>query len=420
MSVTVTFPRYDVGRRAYVTWRPVPVQIAITGEPNRQDPLRVTVSDDRPTQPAAGRGRLLFADHLTHAGRTSTTVDLPADGTAVTVWVGGEFPAASTAYGDVAVRVAGPQNQPLATHPTMVRIRKNANVLTTTERARFLAALAKLNGAGTGRFADFREMHRSGAPSVEAHGAAAFLAWHRAYLLDFERELQSIDGEVTVPYWRFDRAAPNLFVPAFLGTGTASGQLQFTPGNPLVSWVTDNTPGIQRGRGVGPQTVPFVRTEQQTIALSVPPNANYAAFRVLEGDPHGTAHTSHGTGWITSIGTAAKDPLFFLLHANVDRLWAKWQWVTQLQDPRSVAAFDGASTAPGHRLNDAMWPWCGPLAAPRPTTAPGGGMQPSPMTPVPGASPKVRDTIDYLGTVGPEPLGFAYDDVPFQLPGGRR
>ncbi|OWK25570.1 hypothetical protein AJ87_08815 [Rhizobium yanglingense] len=35
--------------------------------------------------------------------------------------------------------------------------------------------------------------------------------WHRAYLLDFERALQGIDAEVSLPYWRFDQASPNVF-----------------------------------------------------------------------------------------------------------------------------------------------------------------------------------------------------------------
>jgi hypothetical protein len=39
------------------------------------------------------------------------------------------------------------------------------------------------------------------------------------------------------------------------------------------------------------------------------------------------------------------------------------------------------------------------------------------MTDSPGASPRIRDTIDYLGTVSAAQLGFAYDDVPFQLTG---
>ena len=81
-----------------------------------------------------------------------------------------------------------------AAHPTMVRVRKNANRLTTAERDRFLRALATLNGSGIGRFTEFRDMHVGGAPDSEAHGGSGFLPWHRIYLLDLERELQAIDA----------------------------------------------------------------------------------------------------------------------------------------------------------------------------------------------------------------------------------
>lgn len=132
-------------------------------------------------------------------------MDLPADGGPVTVWVGGEYPFASTDFGDTAIEVRDPAGAErggtlLAQHPTMVRIRKDANTLTDVERKRFLDALATLNGAGQGAFRNFREMHASGAPLLESHGDAGFLPWHRAYILDLERELQKINGEVTLPY----------------------------------------------------------------------------------------------------------------------------------------------------------------------------------------------------------------------------
>jgi tyrosinase len=298
----------------------------------------------------------------------------------------------------------------------MVRVRKNANVLSAAERDRFIGAMATLNGAGTGRFTDFREMHVNGAPSNEAHGGPGFLPWHRAYLLDLERELQAIDAEVTLPYWRFDQVAPNLFSRAFIGVPNAADQVQFVAGHPFLAWVASNVPGIERGRGVGPQTVPNVRTELQTMQLSGPPNANFASFAPMQFNPHNPAHTSHQSGWITNPGTAPGDPLFFLLHCNVDRLWAKWQFANKLHDPANARAYPATGPmGPGHRLNDALWPWCGPLPKPRPETAPGGGLAPSPMTAVPGASPKLRDMIDYLGTVGATHQAFAYDDVAFLI-----
>jgi tyrosinase len=53
--------------------------------------------------------------------------------------------------------------------------------------------------------------------------------------------------------------------------------------------------------------------------------------------------------------------------------------------------------------------------APRPPTAPGGSFPPSRSTTAPGPSPTVRAMFDYQAVAGGVPLGFAYDDVPFEL-----
>ena len=77
---------------------------------------------------------------------------------------------------------------------------------------------------------------------------------------------------------------------------------------------------------------PGLRTEAQTLALGT----RYLQFRgPMEGNPHGSAHTSFD-GLISSTTTAPRDPLFFLLHCNVDRLWAKWQRVNSRFDPAVV------------------------------------------------------------------------------------
>jgi tyrosinase len=235
--------------------------------------------------------------------------------------------------------------------PVMVRIRKNANTLTLAERNRFIAAFAQLNNRGAGRFVDFRNMHTAAA-SPQAHGAPGFLPWHRAYLLDLERELQAIDPSVALPYWRFDQPAPNLFNLGFFGVSNSNGTVQFSSANPLQFWVTDGVQGINRrpffntttGRASG-------RTEAQTFALGT----QYSGFRTMEFNPHASAHTSFG-GSISSIPTAARDPLFFLLHANVDRLWAKWQRQNNRFDPNMAASFANNGSNPiGHNLADTMW-----------------------------------------------------------------
>jgi tyrosinase len=412
VNVEIRFPAYDAQSRTFLTWRPVEVKLRLIDPPAGAASVQVTVS----AKSLVNGGKLLFATILTHQGTPTLDIMLPASGAEISIWVGGAWPVASLKYGDVSVEVRDQASgQLLGSQPTMVRIRKDANGLTAAERDRFLAALATLNGAGNGKYKDFRDMHVGGPPDIEAHGGPGFLPWHRVYLLDFERELQVIDAEVTLPYWRFDRAAPNVFNRAFMGIANAFNQVQFAAGNPLTNWVALNLPQIDRGSGVGPGTTPVLRTEAQTLALGGQPNPRYGAFAAMQGNPHGSAHMSHGTGWITSPPTAPRDPIFFLLHCNVDRLWAKWQWATNLRDPANADSFVAGAFRPGHNLPDALWPWCGPLAPPRPTTAPGGTLAASPMTTAPAPSPAIREMIDYLGTVSATHHAFAYDDVPFQM-----
>ena len=388
----------------FVSWAPSPCRIRITNPSGATSPI-VTV---RLSFVAAGTGAVGF--RKTTSGLFSTTLSLsvPITGVSVPFFVAGRFGQPSTNNSDVRIdaRVGAAL---VGSVKVMVRVRKNANNLTAGERDRLVAAFAQLNNQGAGRFADFRDMHTN-VSSPQAHGAPGFLPWHRAYLLDLERELQSIDPSVALPYWRFDQPSPNIFTREFFGVSDSIGTVQFSAANPLQFWRTDGVPGINRrpffSTAVAP---PGLRTEAQTLALG---NA-YPAFRTLEGNPHGSAHTSFG-GFISSIGTAARDPLFFLLHCNVDRLWARWQRQFSRFDPAVAASFDGAANPVGHNLPNTMWPWNGITGAPRPPTAPGGALAASPCVSSPGPQPRVRDSFDYQGSVNAvSRLGFDYDDVPF-------
>jgi tyrosinase len=362
---------------------------------------------------AATAGAIVFRKTATAASSASLSLQLPISGVSVPFFVLGRFGRPSIADQDVRIEVRAGATV-IGQIAVMVRIRKNANTLTPAERDRFLSAFARLNNRGAGRFAVFRNMHTE-AGNPEAHRAPGFLPWHRAYLLDLERELQAIDASVALPYWRFDQPAPNLFNPNFIGVSDATGTVSFAPTNPLQFWVTDGSPGIARSPKFNTRTERAndaagnaVMSEKQTLALG----SGYAAFRAMEGDPHGVAHTSFG-GSISSIPTAARDPLFFLLHANVDRLWAKWQRQFGRFDPAVSAAFDGNANRIGHNLGDTMWPWNGITGDPRPPTAPGGGLAASVAVSAPGRTPRVMDCLDYQGRINAASgMGFDYDDVP--------
>lgn len=411
MTVELLLPGADAMGRVFLTWTPIEAQARLVN-PTGTAAVKITLRN------AGAGGRVRFATTRTHLGTPTLSLTLPLSGAPVRFFVGGEFGRPSLELGDAVIQARGAGSLGvLGSKPVTIRIRKDAQTLTPAERDRFLAALATLNGAGTGRFRDFRDMHVFAAIN-EAHGNVGFLPWHRAYLLDLERELQAIDPRVTMPYWRFDRPAPNLFTRPFLGVPNSAGRVQFSAGHPFEAWRTDGQLGIDRTPSFAPSAAPAgLRTETQTVALGgASPNATYASFDEMEFNPHGDAHTSFALGFIRSVATAARDPLFFMLHANVDRLWAKWQWIHKRTNPALARAFAPATgNRIGHRLGDTMWPWNGVTTPPRPSTAPGGTFPPSPSTTAPGLKPTVRSMMDYQAVGGGAALGFAYDDVPFQV-----
>jgi tyrosinase len=409
----------------FVGWAPVPARIHLEDTGNAAGLLGLTL---RNRQAGTG-GRLRFFEKYTGQGATELPLNVPSSGEPVEFYLAGEYKHPSTDADDAVVEVVGEQGQLIGTHSFMVRVRKDAQSLSRAERDRVVNAFATLNDHGMGKFADFRSIHRELA-TLEAHGRPGFLPWHRCLLLDLERELQKIDPRVALPYWRFDQPAPAIFTQDFLGVAGAGGKLRFADSNPLKGWVTDGALGLKRSTffntqssGASTQQGLPVRTELDTLALGEP-GGLYATLITLEGNPHGRAHRSF-EGPIDTIDTAARDPLFFLLHANVDRLWAKWQSVKRRFDPSADNSYslqgegrrdDDVLDRIGHCALDSMWPWNGDAQFPRPDSAPGGELASSVMTEAPGPSPTVADMVDYQGVhSATHRLGFDYDDVPFRF-----
>lgn len=428
----IAISNQDRAGKSYLTWAPVSATIRLL-DPDSAAPVSVVVGNQNP----ARGGQLEFGTSRTAALTGTLSLTLPANGSPVRFFVAGDFPKASSAEGDAIMRCAVARSgRELSTKAVTVRVRKNANALSPAERDRFVMALAKLNNQGTGLFRDFRAMHRERAALMQAHGAPGFLSWHRAYLLDLERELQKIDASVALPYWRFDQPAPNLFTQDFLGQTAPAGNVTFSATNLLRFWTTDGQTGISRRPRFNVATQgAFVRGQAATLLMggrrpdaifdsgpSVDPVTRTRGFDGMEGDPHGTAHTSF-LGWIQDAATAPRDPLFFLLHCNVDRLWGLWQWFNNRFDGLQANTYffrrtGGSANATdlGHNLGDTMWPWNNVRTPPRPSTAPRTPFPAAGNAPGPGATPKVGDMIDYHGQLREASYaGFAYDDVPYGI-----
>jgi len=184
--------------------------------------------------------------------------------------------------------------------------RKDQTSLSDTERERFLCAFNVLNQNGT--FGPLVCIHAD--MSHMMHGNPRFLPWHRIYLLKFEQALQTIHPDVTIPYWDWTHAAEQAFP----------------------TWLQNFTPTV-----VAPcETVTVVRSpgtpqDLQSIVAGIPSvmqSTNFVDFWTgLEGI-HNGVHVWVG-GSMGSIPTAPADPIFWMHHANIDRLW--WQWQTSPQ-----------------------------------------------------------------------------------------
>jgi tyrosinase len=433
MNVEINIAATDSQERTFLTWSPVKASARIIEADGAVGTVSVTLRNGG----IDGGGRVVFDTVRSDEDRESLDIELPVDGTAVGFWVAGAFGHPSLAYGDSAIEAVA-SGTVVGRRELMVRIRKNAVKLTAEERDRFIQALGTLNDRGYGAFSSFRLTHVAQS-MAEAHTYAAFTAWHRAYLLDLERALQEIDAGVALPYWRFDEPARALFEPEFMGMApddpNAGQTVQFPAGHPLEFWRTDEAMDpIERRADFDIDGAPEwhmsstgpvgVIPQDETMKLGGPSDL-YALFRRYEQSPHGPAHTSF-EGPVNWPPTAAKDPLFFLLHANIDRLWALWQFLKNRRtaDDQSSYSVAGRRRQPydiGHKLDDTLWPWNqiegdGTDANPRPeVTLPRPRFPSSPIVNRPSAEPTVREMIDYQGVYEAESLGFDYDDVPFEI-----
>jgi tyrosinase len=217
-------------------------------------------------------------------------------------------------------------------------------------------------------------------------------------------------------------------------TGNNFARLNNT--NPLSIWNVDGT-GIRRRTRYQDTGFPSTSTTRNELAI-LALGGEFKNFRAMETNPHGHAHSESGNSgdWIPTLATAVKDPLFFLLHCNVDRQWAKWQWINNRFDLNiNTYSLAGAFTPNsgtahiGHYPLDTMWPWNGITGTytgtgtisrnQRPTTAPGGTFPDAiSFSNSPVATPQVQHMIDYKNnrailTVN-SGLGFSYDEIPFE------
>jgi len=174
-----------------------------------------------------------------------------------------------------------------------------------------------------------------------------FLSWHRAYLHFFERIVRKASGDpdFSLPYWGYEDPLQASLPTAFLPD---DDELPKKP--------DDEAPPIMKRRNPLARAKRLLHVERRWIGLGdvarevkatlaldhfatgdeLEAQNAFGGMRTkdpltpgatggVEGAPHNLVHKTIGLqGDMGSPETAARDPVFWLHHANVDRLWVKW------------------------------------------------------------------------------------------------
>ena len=171
-----------------------------------------------------------------------------------------------------------------------------------------------------------------------AHGRAAFLHWHRHYLVFFERICGQLikDPTFALPYWDWTHGTGIIPDPLFdrdpLNVAFWKDPSNYDSPVPTGWPGLIDTVGLRAiGKGFGVQSDPERGgnfTADNINSILGEPFERF--WRRLEGSPHNTGHVVVGfpaqpPDGHMGAGLSSLDPLFWLHHCNVDRLWAQWQ-----------------------------------------------------------------------------------------------
>ena len=211
-----------------------------------------------------------------------------------------------------------------------IRPRRPASTLSSSEITKLKDAYKAMRALDTSDPNDPRGFQRQanihcwmcseGGAAVQVHFSWKFFAFHRAYLYFHERILGKLinDMEFRLPYWDWDVSSHRKLPGAYTNPNDAT--------NPL--WNST--------RAMGPNDeVPEEDVDEDVMDAALEA-ADFSEFGgtaggsgIPEGAPHGSVHvdvggTGAGAGDMSFFETAAKDPVFYAHHSNVDKIWSDW------------------------------------------------------------------------------------------------
>jgi tyrosinase len=198
------------------------------------------------------------------------------------------------------------------------------------------------------------------------HNTWFFLPWHRLYLHWFEQILLAaieahpdIDYETkaawALPYWDYSKGGQRASLPAAF-------RQQAHPDDPNApNPLFDDTRNgfINAGDELDPLAVDVSDALDEPLFSEPRPAGGFGGAATgfnhfnqdpnlwpgkLEQTPHGSVHVEVG-GDMAGFDTAGLDPVFWMHHANIDRLWVVWLGQTGMQNPDPNGSW---GTTPSH------------------------------------------------------------------------
>ncbi|KAF8610463.1 Di-copper centre-containing protein [Ceratobasidium sp. AG-I] len=206
----------------------------------------------------------------------------------------------------------------------------------------------------------------------DIHYVAAFAPWHRYFLQAREIGLRECGYAGPIPYWDWTRDSSNMagsemFDPV-LGLG-GNGKATTSSNGHMYNCVQDGPYGVQANFSIAyPETRCLQRKftngsrssmlgnmqgsqHSSSVVSNIMKKSNFVDFwQALEEGPHDAVHNEIAGDMAAAF--SPDDPLFFLHHMNVDRIWALWQ----AKDSARLQDYHG-NTIQGQDANDdSRWP----------------------------------------------------------------
>jgi tyrosinase len=280
------------------------------------------------------------------------------------------------------------------------RIRKNVITLSKVQQQNYTFAVQQLKSSGQRKkYDDYVSTHNAANGTDKPfHESPLFLPWHRQFILDFESDMRKAlvdfqrESDFTLPYWDWaadaasatPQTAPVWSTDLMGGDGDADEIVTTGPFR-STNWVSapkrpeglsaNRGRFLERGFGRGRAATLPTQAEVEK-ALAIP---TYDETPWDSSSPYHSSFRNALEGWVVPPGlsgpglhnrlhqwvaglegsmlwmTSPNDPVFWLHHCNLDRIWAQWQAKNPgIRYPETPQAPPETRKIRG---NEPMWPW---------------------------------------------------------------